>query len=214
MTQDDEALKRLENVYGAQSLDELTHGYAEWAAHYDRDVMTWGYQVPAMVAAMTARHLPAAAAPILDVGAGTGMVGALLAALGYREMTALDMSTDMLAVAEARGCYAETRRAVLGEVLDFPDGQFAAVTAAGVFTAGHAPPHSFEEIGRVLAPGGRLIFGVRADGAHAERYLEVCEKMERDGVWRLEAESAPYQTFPLSAEEAHVLNQVKIYRKS
>jgi predicted TPR repeat methyltransferase len=213
MASSDDALKRLEQVYGAGSLDELTEGYTAWATHYDRDVMTWGYQVPAIVAAMTAKHLEVDAAPILDVGAGTGMVGILLEALGYGHVTALDMSANMLAVAEARGCYAEVRQAVLGETLEFPDGRFVGVVAAGVFTAGHAPPESFEEIARILGPRGRLIFGVRADGDHARRYLEACEKLEQDGLWCLEDESRPYRTFPLSPEEAHVLNQVKVYRR-
>ena len=129
-----EALKRLDKVYTARSLDDLSEGYAEWAAEYDRDVMTWGYQVPAMVSAMAARHLPAGSGPLLDVGAGTGIVGELLAALGFSQIDALDMSEDMLALARGRGCYAEVRQGVLGQRLDYPDGHFGGAVAAGVFT--------------------------------------------------------------------------------
>ena len=45
------------------------------------------------------------AAPVLDAGAGTGLVGEWLGILGYPEVEALDISEGMLAVARAKGVY-------------------------------------------------------------------------------------------------------------
>ena len=208
----EDALARLNAVYGARDLGELNALYAAWAAAYDSDVMRLGYQMPAMVAAMAARVLPPQAGPLLDCGAGTGMLGLLLAGLGFRDVTAIDMNEAMLQVARGRGCYRSCRRAVLGEALDFPDGAFAAALASGVFTAGHAPASAFAEIARVTRPGGFFVVGIREDGDHAAEYRAACGDLERQGRWRLEATSEPYRTFPLSANEAEVLNRVFVYR--
>lgn len=204
--------ERLAAVYAAAGREELERQYRSWAAHYDADVFALGYSVPGMVAAMTARHLPMNASPILDCGAGTGLLGVLLAGLGYRGLAAIDMSREMLELAEKRGLYDDCRRRVLGEPLDFPDGRFAGVVAAGVFTAGHAPAESFAELCRITRPGGLVIFGVRADGDHGAPYQAEQQRLEAAGRWRLEAASEAYPAFLVSPEEAHVLNRVFVYR--
>lgn len=204
--------ERLAAVYAAGDRDDLERQYKTWAAHYDADVFAMGYSVPGMVAAMTARHLPAKASPILDCGAGTGLLGVLLTALGYRGLTAIDMSAEMLALAEARGLYDSCRRMVLGETLDFPDDTFAGVVAAGVFTAGHAPAESFAELCRVTRPGGLVIFGARSDGDHGAPYLAQQEALEAEARWHLETASEDYPAFLVAPEEAHVLNRVFVYR--
>src|SRR5204863_8963963 len=64
---------------------------------------------------------------ILDAGAGTGAISLLLAGLGYR-VTALDLSPDMLALAEAKagrlGLDIET---VVAPATEPPPGPFDAV---------------------------------------------------------------------------------------
>lgn len=204
--------ERLAAVYAAGGREELERQYKAWAAHYDADVFALGYSVPGMVAAMTARHLPMNASPILDCGAGTGLLGVLLAGLGYGGLSAIDMSREMLELAEKRGLYDDCRRMLLGEPLDFPDGRFAAVVAAGVFTAGHAPAASFAELCRIVRPGGLVIFGVRADGDHGAPYRAEQGRLEEAGRWRLEAASEAYPAFLVSPEEAYVLNRVLVYR--
>lgn len=204
--------ERLHGVYGATDSADLDRRYAAWAAEYDRDVAVLGYQVPAMVAAMTARHLPPGSGPILDCGAGTGMVGMLLTALGYDRLEALDLSAAMLTVAEGRGLYRAHHIAELGKPLPFASDSYAACTAAGVFTAAHAPANAFEDLVRVTRPGGLILWGERADGDHAAAYRAVCADLERAGRWSFVAESAPYQTVPLSAADAGVLNQVRVFQ--
>ena len=74
--------------------------------------------------------------------------------LGYRALTGVDLSPEMLARAEARGVYRELRAMDLGARLDFADDRFAAATALGVLTPGHAPPTALDELLRVTRPGG------------------------------------------------------------
>lgn len=75
-------------------------------------------------------------------------------------LAGIDLSPEMLARAEARGVYQELRAMDLGARLDFPDDRFAACTALGVLTPGHAPPTALDEMLRVTAAGGHLIFTV------------------------------------------------------
>lgn len=204
----------LHRVYGAGDLDELAAGYAAWAEQYDRDVMAMGYQTPGIVAGMTARHVPREAAPTLDCGAGTGLMGLLLAGLGYRGLAAMDMSDDMLTVARQRACYDDVRRGVLGEPLDYPDGRFAAAVAAGVFTLGHAPAAAYDEIVRVLRPGGIFVVSERVDGDANAAYRERREALAAAGAWAEVEASEQLTPFPLEPSEAGVQQRVYVYRRA
>ena len=107
--------RRLEQVYGARSNDELRALYDDWAGRYDQDLQAFGYSYPPAIAGLVARYVSERDAPILDAGAGTGIVGEVLAILGYTRITGIDLSDGMLAVARAKGVYAELRNQTLGE---------------------------------------------------------------------------------------------------
>lgn len=207
------SLEYVERVYSSNSLEDLRESYAAWAEQYDRDVMTMGYQTPGLVAGMLGRHVERGETPILDCGAGTGLLGLLLAGLGYRDLAAMDMSEDMLAIARARGCYDDVRPGVLGEPLDYPDDHFAAIVASGVFTLGHAPANAYDEIARILRPGGHFIFSERVDNDANADYRARREALEERGIWRLVERSEPLLPFPLEPAEAHVCHEVCVYRK-
>ncbi len=187
--------------------------YARWARDYDRDVMVLGYQLPPVVAGLFGRHVPKGAGAVLDIGCGTGLIGLALKALGYGGMTGADLSEAMLSVAASRGCYDATVKADLAQPLDFPDGSFFSIVASGVFTQGHAPASAFAELARLLARGGRFVVTWRADGDHADVYRAAADDLAAQGVWRLLDHSEPYVVFPLSEEDAGVLNVVSVYEK-
>ena len=96
------AESRLEAVYGATSPEELSAAYDQWADSYDSDMAEVGYRHPAVALGLLARYLPTGSAPILDAGAGTGLVGELLGTLGYPEIDALDASPGMLEIARSK----------------------------------------------------------------------------------------------------------------
>ena len=150
----------LGRVYAAKDRDELREIYDDWAESYEEDLVAWGYIGPSLNCGLVGRHVPTDAGPILDAACGPGNLGNLLSRLGYRELVGIDISEAMLAKAEALGVYQACRVMTLGERLDFPDDHFAAALAAGVFTAGHAGPEAFDELVRVVKPGGHLIFSL------------------------------------------------------
>lgn len=151
----------LADVYGAKSPDEIAAHYDSWAGAYDTDMAQAGYRHPSVAVALFARHLETGAAPVLDAGAGTGLVGAWLGILGYPEVEGLDISEGMLKVAASKGGYKRLHCLALGDDLPFGDGAFQGVISAGVFTTGHVGVEALPELLRITAPGGVLVITVK-----------------------------------------------------
>ena len=119
------------------------------------------YRHPSIGAALLARHLPRGAGPVLDAGAGTGLLGDWLRILGYGPLEGLDISQGMLAVARGKGVYAALHCAALGEALPFADGHFAGIISTGVFTTGHVGAEALPELRRICRCGGVIVLTVK-----------------------------------------------------
>lgn len=193
---DRENTRHLRQAYTAKSPQENSRFYDAWAEDYETHMNNVGYLHPAMVAAMLTRHVPAGTGPILDAGAGTGIMAEILTALGYPEVVGFDGSKRMLEAAAGKNVYLELRRMYLGAALDYPDHRFAAVVSAGVFTQGHAPLSSLDELVRVTRAGGHIIFsaGPAYLGGPLERKRE---ELEGQGLWRFVDASERYNSTPL-----------------
>lgn len=112
-------------------------------------------------AALLARHRPRGAGPVLDAGAGTGLLGEWLRILGYGPLEGLDISQGKLAVARGKGVYAALNCAALGEALPFADGHFAGIISIGVFTTGHVGAEALPELRRICRRGGMIVLTVK-----------------------------------------------------
>lgn len=190
---------RLDAVYGATSRDELSQAYDEWATSYDSDMAEVGYRHPAIALALLSRYLPVGSSPILDAGAGTGLVGELLGTLGYPEVDGLDASEGMLAIAGRKNAYRELHHGFLGETLPFTDGRYAAVVSTGVFTAGHVGKEGLPELFRVVRPGGLIVLSVKVTvwDAGIEQFLRT---YEAEGAVEPVEITSPYESMPAGEE--------------
>lgn len=176
----------LDDVYGARDASAVAALYDKWAPTYDAEMAKAGYRHPSIALALLTRHLPKGAAPLLDAGAGTGLIGQWLSIMGYPRVEALDISEGMLAVAKSKNCYSAYHCLALGGRLPFADGHFAGVIAAGVFTTGHVGPEGLDELVRICAKGGVIVLTVKGtlwDGgfsAHvaADKRVTVAELTE------------------------------------
>ena len=184
--------ERLQSAYSASDSQEAAELYDSWAEDYERSVLSWGYATPAVATWFLGRYVNPKDGMLLDAGAGTGMMGEILAPLGYRDLTGIDVSPNMLEFARKKGVYKDLREMELGGQLDLPSDAFAAVIATGVFAAGHAPPESFEELIRVTKLGGHLIFSVRTDVYLDGGFKEKQEALEREERWQLVEMTEPY----------------------
>jgi predicted TPR repeat methyltransferase len=201
---------RLQSAYAAKDGQEAAELYDSWAEDYERRVSSWGYITPAVVAWFLGRYVTPEDGTVLDAGAGTGLMGLVLAPLGYRDLIGIDVSRDMLEYAREKGVYRDLRQMELGGRLDLPSEAFAAVVAAGVFAAGHAPPESFEDLIRVTKPGGYVIFSVRTDVYLEGGFKEKQEALQREERWQLVETSEPFAH--LRFEDPDLKVQVFAYR--
>lgn len=92
---------------------------------------------------------------VLDVGAGTGRLSVGLANAGA-EVTALDVSEEMLKVLQKKNLRIKI---VVGEAenLPFSDNYFDVVTAVFLIVHLKDPGRFFDEVYRVLKPGGKFL---------------------------------------------------------
>lgn len=182
-------------VYEATGADEVAARYDEWAETYDLEMAKAGYRHPSICLALLARHLRRGAAPLLDAGAGTGLLGEWLDIVGYSHVEALDISEGMLAVAGRKGKYKALHRLALGDTLPFADGHFAGIVSAGVFTTGHVGAEGLDELVRITAPGGVIVLTVKTslwEGGISARIDELAKA----GLVAIAEQTEPYVSMP------------------
>ena len=191
----DDKTARLGAVYQATNSDDVARVYDEWAENYDQDMSLAGYRHPAISLAMLARHVPKGTGPLLDAGAGTGLIGEWLAITGYKDVEALDISAGMLSMAERKGVYSALHRAALGGVLPFSDNHFAAIISAGVFTTGHVGAEGLDDLIRICASGGTIVLTVKDVLWQASFGARISE-LDASGLCTLIDDTGPYVSMP------------------
>ncbi len=135
-------------------------GYA--STFEDHLQTTLAYHVPEQLAAMLTEHADASATPwdVLDLGCGTGLVGAALAPKAGK-LVGVDLSQGMLAKAHARGIY---QQLVCDDLLTMmraePSGSWDVITSADVFIYIGKLDEVIAEAKRLLRPRGMLAFSI------------------------------------------------------
>jgi ubiquinone/menaquinone biosynthesis C-methylase UbiE len=194
--------------YTAKDQHELIDRYDDAAEVYDAamegDVGWTGHIELAKVAA---RHVDREAR-LCDAGAGTGMLGARLAAAGFANMDANDLSAGMLKSAEAKGIYKDCQVMELGKPLPYGDDTYDAVTVCGVFTPNHAPASSLDELVRITKPGGLILYTLRSDEEPPD-FAAKHKELEDAGKWELVEDCPP---FPSIQSEPHIRHRCWVWR--
>jgi len=185
-------------AYGAKTRDDLLELYRNWADEYDTDHASIGFIAHVTAAETLARHTTRRdVSRVLDAGAGTGAAGVALHELGFRDLTAIDLSEDMLAKAKEKGVYRLALPADLSLPIDaFGEDSFDAAILVGVFSYGQAPAEALDEILRLVRPGGVVTFTVRTDfyESDAMGVRSKMEALEKENAWSLLelTDEAPY----------------------
>jgi predicted TPR repeat methyltransferase len=182
-------------VYQAKGVEEVAALYDSWSQTYDHEMAVAGYRHPSICLALLTRYLPRGASPLLDAGAGTGLIGEWLGIMGYPHVEALDISEGMLAKAAEKGAYKAFHRLALGGPLPFADDHFAGIVSAGVFTSGHVGVEGLDELIRICRPGGVIVLTVKNtlwEGGFSARIA----KLEGQGLVARAEETEPYVSMP------------------
>ena len=180
-------------VYAATDQTAVAAAYDIWAETYEEEMRRAGYRHPSIALTLLARHLPPGAGPVLDAGAGTGMVGEWMGIVGYPDIEALDISAGMLAVTARKRVYTKLHTIALGGVLPFETGTYAGIICTGVFTTGHVGADALAELVRITRPGGVIVATVKGtvwEGGFAAEIGRLSDLVT------LAEETAPYVSMP------------------
>ncbi len=177
----------LEAAYGLEGPEGSKKLYASWAQTYDRSFAAdMQYRAPNAVADCYAKL--SGAEPVLDLGAGTGLLGEALSHLGVAQIDGTDISPEMLAQAEQKNVYRRLFEGDLTQQLDVDTGAYRGVVSSGTFTHGHVGPEALEEVLRCLASGAWAALSVNAAHWQALGFDAVLDRLAPQiAEWRKDA---------------------------
>jgi len=132
--------------------------FDNFAPGFDRQLAALNYTVPSMLAGMLGEDDQGLT--IVDLGCGTGQVGAALAGRGHH-LVGVDLSEKMLNIARERNAYASLSNMDISAWLEAcAPASIDVVIAADVFIYIGALESTFADIARALKTGGRFAFSI------------------------------------------------------
>lgn len=144
--------------------------------HYDHVALNWeaiylrlGYPDPRKVAEKVEKYaklrgLDKATCKILDVACGTGLIGKYLAEKGFKNISGLDISPNMLDQARSKKVYDELLEHDIDEIGEFPprwNNAFDFVVGSGIVNSNNMDERLFETFMRGCKKDGNIIFASR-----------------------------------------------------
>lgn len=202
----------LDVAYAMTSADDVKALYQTWSHSYDVGfVEGQGYQLPREVA--QAFVGAGGVGPVLDIGAGTGLVGALLRGLNIEPVDGIDLSQDMLDVAQMKGDYRALYARDVTAPLALQDAPYAGIVSAGTFTLGHVGPDALQNVLDVAATGALIVISVNeahyASAGFAATFAEFGDQIT-------ELTTRDVRIYDDRADEAHRsdIARLVIFRKA
>ncbi len=171
----------LDAAYAVTSAAESRRLYAEWAGDYDQ---SFAAREDYQLHRHTARAFVGAGGqgPVLDVGAGTGLCGAVLADMGVGPIDATDISDEMLDQAMRKDIYRDAIQADLTLGIPVPRDSYAGIVSSGTFTTGHVGPEALGALLRVARTGAQFAISVNARHYKAAGFQTVFDQLAADGT--------------------------------
>ncbi len=190
-----EAKQWLKWICSSQDLDELGQNYDQWSDKYEADVSEVWEAVPKTAALMLSKSIDDKQSLILDFGAGTGLVGVALAALGFEQIVGMDISSGMLTIAKEKGVYSTLIDGSIGDEQLKNLDQFSGIIATGVFAQNHAGSAELTKLQEIIKPEGIFVFTVR------QSFLPELYEVLNQPEWTL----IDSQVMPIYDDPIHLL---------
>lgn len=202
----------LDAAYSLKTPADSVRLYRDWAASYDTDFAEgMDYRLPRHLAEVFAASYDGTG-PVLDVGAGTGLVAQHLAEHGIGPIEGTDISAQMLEVAGQKRLYS---RVFVGDVtgrLDVDDARYSGILSAGTFTLGHVGPGALDEVLRIAMPGALIAITVNEahwTGAGFAAKFDALGTQIRD----LSVETTPIYGGNAQSDHAGDRGKIVLFRK-
>ncbi len=182
-----DGLKNYENLDLKDSKNDnrLTEVYRDWAKKYDydNDHVLGTVSQPKSVNLLSTK-LKDKTAKIIDVGCGTGLVGKSLKVQGFSYFDGIDISKDMLSIAKSRG-YRNLFLGSLNKQLPVSDDAYDAAMCIGVFTHGHVSSDGFNELCRIVKPGGYVCFTINEGVFEKYGFKDMIAEFQLNKAWEV-----------------------------
>jgi predicted TPR repeat methyltransferase len=143
-----------------------------FAPRFDKTLAKLQYRGPEVIAAVVGSlpGRPAVGWSVLEVGCGTGLVGAVLRPMA-RHLVGVDLSVEMLAMAKARNIYDELIASDMFAYLQSQVESFEVLTAADVLPYLGELNEFFQFAAQTLTPKGIVVTTVEALEGKADYWL-------------------------------------------
>ncbi|MEP3631184.1 MAG: class I SAM-dependent methyltransferase [Hyphomicrobiales bacterium] len=170
----------LDKAYSLKTPDDNIALYEDWADTYDQDfAQRMDYQLPRHVAYYF-KHHRSTTGPILDVGAGTGLLADCLNNQQDLIIDAMDISAAMLDVASRKGLYRNMIIADLTKPLAIKSGSYDAIVSSGTFTHGHVGPDALDELLRICKKGALFVLSINAEHFVSHGFASKFEQLNNE----------------------------------
>ena len=155
--------KGLNDAYSVKTPEDNIKLYKVWASSYDDDFAKKNdYRSPVLISNYYNKYSNKNDVPVLDVGAGTGLIAEVMNKKNTIDIDAIDISPEMLESAKSKNCYNKLLEADLTKNLDIDNNYYGAIVSAGTFTHGHIGPNALDELLRVTKPSGLFVITIHS----------------------------------------------------
>ena len=167
-----------DDAYSLKTPKDSIKLYKKWAQTYDKDfALNSKYLSPKKISFFFNKYSTITDNPILDVGAGTGLVGECLYKMGHKKIIGIDISPEMLEQAKSKECYSSLMEADVTRKIPLKSNSIGAIVSAGTFTHGHVGADAFDELLRITKPGGLFVLSINAKvfvkGGFQEKFSRI-----------------------------------------
>ena len=187
MSNNQKGLRHYDNLDLSKSKndDEVLGIYKDWALLYDKDNddLLGTVSQPNTVQIFH-EHVKDYKLKIIDVGCGTGLVGLELLNLGFSNFDGIDLSQEMIDVAQGRG-YNSLFLGNLNKSLPIGSNSYDAALCVGVFTHGHVGPERFSELVRIVKPAGIICFTINENVYESQGFDIAIKHLESINIWKV-----------------------------
>ena len=155
--------KGLNDAYSVKTPEDNIKLYKVWASSYDDDFAKKNdYRSPVLISNYYDKYSNKNDVPVLDVGAGTGLIAEVMNKKNTIDIDAIDISPEMLESAKSKNCYNKLLEADLTKNLDIDNNYYGAIVSAGTFTHGHIGPNALDELLRISKPSGLFVITIHS----------------------------------------------------
>ncbi|KAK4304298.1 hypothetical protein Pmani_004757 [Petrolisthes manimaculis] len=189
---DPEIINTLQQTY--KTIDErgdpelVVAMYGDFSTNYDEIMSKAGYRAPAIAAEEVSIRVPENQRKdvrVLDVAAGTGLIGKELTKKGFTNIDAVEPSDSMMKQIKSSGIYTLMFQEFLGLGQNtIPKGTYDIVVSAGAIRENHIPLSGIDDMIHFTKTGGLVVLLMNnfdvGPKTKAESHMN---QLEEKGLW-------------------------------